>query len=254
MLLIFPSIEIRRGSCVQLVHGDAGSEHIYAVDPVQMAVIWRGENAKTLHVVDIDGVETGSVQNIETIQRMVQAVDIPIQVGGGLRDFDEIERVLSMGVYRVVIGTAAVNRPSFVERLIKDFGTRRIAIAIEGRDGRIRTEGGKKELDLSPLTLAKEMKRIGVARIVYSDIGEDGRTKRLNLEALKNLAVGSGVRITAQGGVREYKDLIRLQELERVGVDSVIVGRALYENHFPCQRLWRLNEKELTSLGPTRRV
>ena len=254
MLLIFPSIEIRRGECVQLVHGTPGSEHNYSVDPVKMAVLWRGENAKTLHVVDVDGVETGTLRNLDTIKRMVEAVDIPVQVGGGLRDYEEIKGVLELGVYRVVLGTAAVNNPALVERLVKELGARRIAIAIEGRNGHIRTEGGKKEIDLSPVALARQMKKIGIMRVVYSDIAEDGRSKQLNISALRDLATMASVRVTAQGGIQGYRDLLLLQELEKFGVDSVIVGRALYENRFPCQRLWRLNEEELTDLGPTRRM
>lgn len=254
MLLIFPSIEIRRGECVQLVHGTPGSEHRYSVDPVKMAVLWRGENAKTLHVVDVDGVEAGMVRNRDTIQRMVDAVDIPIQVGGGLREYEEITDVLNLGVYRVVIGTAAVNDPALIERLVRDHGARRIAVAIEGRNGRIRTEGGKKEIDLSPVAFARQMKKLGVMRVVYSDVSDDGKSKRLNIDALRTLAQEAGVRVTAQGGVEGYRDLLLLQDLEKVGVDSVIAGKALYENRFPCQRLWRLNEEELTDLGPTRRI
>lgn len=253
MLLIFPSIEIRRGQCVQLVQGEPGSEHLYSIDPVQMAILWRGENAKTLHVVDVDGVMSGRIQNRDIIQRIVQAVDIPIQVGGGLREYDDMASLFSIGVYRVVIGTAAVYHQDLVGRLIKDFGARKIAVSIEGKDGRIRSEGGAKEHEISALDFALQMKRLGVSRIVYSDIAEDGITKRNNIDALRSLATQSGMRITAQGGITCYQDLINLQGLERVGVDSVIIGKALYDNRFPCQRLWRLNERELTDLGPTRR-
>ncbi len=254
MLLIFPSIEIRRGQCVEIVHGDPGSEHRYSIDPVQMAILWRGENAKTLHVVDVDGVGSGKLENREVIRKMVEAVDIPIQVGGGLREYEEIKSALELGVYRVVIGTAAVNDPPLIERLVKEFGARRVAVAIEGRDGKIRSDGGKREWDLSPVAFARQMKKLGVMRVIYSDIAEDGISKRLNISALKELATAASVRVTAQGGVTGYQDLIRLQELEKYGVDSVIVGKALYQNSFPCQRLWRLNEKELTDLGPTRRL
>jgi phosphoribosylformimino-5-aminoimidazole carboxamide ribotide isomerase len=254
MLLIFPSIEIRRGECVQLVQGEPGSERIYSIDPVQMAVLWRGENAKTLHVVDVDGVKSGTVVNRDIIQKIVQAIDIPVQVGGGIRDFESIQSLFQAGVYRVVLGTAAFHNRDLVERLIREFGARKIAIAIFARDGKIRTEGGAREHDVAPLTFALEMKRLGVSRFVYSEIGDDGVTKVLNTDSLKELAIRTGIRVTAQGGVMGYRDLIRLQELEKYGVDSVIIGKALYENRFPCQGLWRLNERELTDLGPTRRT
>ena len=254
MLLIFPSIEIRRGQCVQLVQGDPGSEQLYSIDPVNMAVLWRGENAKTLHVVDVDGVKTGKLRNRDIIQKIVQAVDIPIQVGGGLREYDDISSLFDAGVYRVVIGTAAVHDQGLVERLIKEFGARKVAIAIEARGGKIRTEGGTREHDITPIAFALRMKKLGVSRIVYSEVAEDGVTKRVNLDSLKTLAAQAGVRVTAQGGVTGYKDLIDLQGLERFGVDSVIIGKALYDNKFPCQRLWRLNEQQLMDLGPTRRM
>jgi len=254
MLLIFPSIEIRRGQCVQLVHGDPGSENMYSIDPVKMAILWRGENAKTLHVVDVDGVKTGLVHNWDVIENIVKAVDIPIQVGGGLRTYEDIKSLIEKGVYRIVIGTIAVQDKALVEKLIQDFGARKIAISIEAHEGRIRTDGGQKVHDISPLAFVLQMKKLGVSRIMYSEFAPDGATKINNPQSLKELATRSGVRITAQGGIKGYRDLIRLQEIEKFGVDSVIVGKALYENKFPCQTLWRLNEKELTDLGPTRRI
>jgi len=254
MLLIFPSIEIRRGQCVQLVHGEPGSENLYSIDPVKMAILWRGENAKTLHISDVDGVKTGRVHNWDIIEEIVNAVDIPVQVGGGLRNYDDIKSLLERGIYRIVIGTIAVHNQPLVEKLIQDFGARKIAISVESYDGKIRTDGGQHVHDISPLSFALQMKKLGVSRIVYSEISADGTTKISNPVSLKELATRSGVRITAQGGINGYQDLIRLQELEKFGVDSVIVGKALYENKFPCQQIWRLNEKELTDLGPTRRI
>jgi len=254
MLLIFPSIEIRRGSCVQLVHGEPGLERTYSIDPVDMAILWRGENAKTLHVIDLDGVADGRIMNLEIIRRMVASVDIPVQVGGGVRSEEDIRALFDVGVYRVVLGTAAVENPAFIERLVQTYGTRKIAAVIESWDGRIRTGGGRKESDLSPLELALRMKSIGVSRLLYSSVESATKEKRLDLEGLRHIAQGSLLRVTAQGGVRNYKDLIALQELSSAGVDSVIIGRPLYENSFPCQRLWRINEQHLKDLGPTRRM
>ncbi|MCX6134628.1 MAG: 1-(5-phosphoribosyl)-5-[(5-phosphoribosylamino)methylideneamino] imidazole-4-carboxamide isomerase [Ignavibacteriales bacterium] len=254
MLLIFPSIEIRSGECVQLVHGEPGSENLYSIDPVKMAVLWRGENAKTLHISDVDGVKTGRVHNWDIIERIVKAVDIPVQVGGGLRSYDDIKSLLEKGIYRIVIGTIAVHDQGLVEKLIQDFGARKIAISVEAFEGKIRTDGGATVHNVTPLSFILQMKKLGVSRIVYSEMSADGVTKVSNPASMKELAQRSGLRITAQGGINGYQELIRLQELEKFGVDSVIVGRALYENSFPCQRLWRLNEKELTDLGPTRRM
>ncbi len=254
MILIFPAIEITQSSCVQFVRGVPGAEHRYSIDPVKMAVLWRGENAKTLHVVDLDGANEGKVVNGDVIRRMVQAVDIPIQVGGGLRRYDEIRNVLDLGVYRVVIGTAAVEQPGLIERLVKEFGTRKIAIGIEAHRGKVVVDGGRRAIDMSALDLADRMKAIGVTRIVYRQRADEGPAPYLPYDTLKELANATNLRITSRASVANYHDLVRLQELERYGVDSVIIGKPLYENAFPCQALWRINEKELTDLGPTRRM
>ena len=254
MLLIFPSIEISQKCCVEVVHGVPGNERTYSVDPVQMAVLWRGENAKTLHVIDVDGIAEGKVVNEDIIRRMVESVDIPIQVGGGLRTYEEIERVLALGVYRVIVGTVAVEQPGLIERLVKDFGTRKIAIAIYAREGRVYVDGGTRATDVTPLSLALDMKRLGVTRLVLAGRSADGRQEVLSFDALREIAERTDIRVTCWGGVTSYRDLMQLQPLEKYGVDSVIVGRPLYENTFPCQALWRLNEQHLNDLGPTRRI
>jgi phosphoribosylformimino-5-aminoimidazole carboxamide ribotide isomerase len=252
MLLIFPSIEISNERCVQLVQGEPGAEHLYGVDPVKMAILWRGENAKSLHVVDLDGVAEGRVQNRTIIRQMVEAVDIPIQLGGGLRSYEQIEEAFALGVYRIVIGTAAVEQPELVERVIKNFGARKVVVGITSRNRNVLIDGGKKETGITPLTLTRQLEKFGVCRVLYSE--HNAETSRNDYNALRELASTTNVRVTAQGGVENYRDLIELQELEKFGVDSVVIGRPLYENRFPCQRLWRINEKELTDFGPTRRM
>jgi phosphoribosylformimino-5-aminoimidazole carboxamide ribotide isomerase len=253
MLLIFPSIEISHENCVEVVQGAPGAERKYSIDPVKMAVLWRGENAKTLHVVDVDGFVEGKVVNRGLLRNMVQAVDIPIQIGGGFRSFEQVQEALELGVYRVIIGTAAVEQPGLIERLVKVFGTRKIAIAILTRDGKVMIEGGKREAHISALDLTKQMKKLGVSRILYGNWGDQGFDSAPPLGTLKELA-STNVRITSMGGARDFKDLLQLQELEKFGVDSVVIGKPLYENRFPCQGLWRLNERELNDLGPTRRM
>jgi len=254
VLLIFPSIEISHNCCSQVVEGPKGSERFYSVDPVQMAVLWRGENAKTLHVVDVDGAAEGKVKHKDLIRRMVQAVDIPIQVGGGLRSYEEVEQIFGLGVYRVIIGTASVEQPQLVERLVKQFGTRKIAIGIDCRNNKLLISDHKTEAPITPLEHAFQMQKLGVCRILVSVREEQSEEHRLSFELLQELAQKTGIRITAWGGVKDYHDLIRLQELEKYGVDSVIIGKPLYQNTFPCQGLWRINEQQLADLGPTRRA
>jgi phosphoribosylformimino-5-aminoimidazole carboxamide ribotide isomerase len=253
MLLIFPSIEISQNCCVQLVHGQEGDVRSVFIDPVQMAILWRGENAKTLHIVDKDGAAEGKIKHKDLIRRMVQAVDIPIQVGGGLRSYEEVEELFGLGVYRVIMGTASVEQPELIERLVKQFGTRKIAIGIDCRNNKVLISDHTTETSLSPLQHALQMKKLGVCRILVSVRNKNSSEHVLEIDTLKDLARNTGIRITAWGGVKDYQDLIGLQELEKYGVDSVIIGKPLYQNTFPCQGLWRLNEEHMSDLGPTRR-
>lgn len=254
MILIFPAIDIKDGKCVRLVQGEPGTEKIYSDDPAKMAILWRGENAKTLHVVDLDGAFQGHLKNLGAIRRVVDAVDIPIQLGGGIRTYEEVKQLFEIGIYRVVLGTAAIEDPELVRRVIKDFGIRKVAVGIDAKNGVVMTQGWKHDSGVDAISLALTMKELGVCRIVYTDIARDGMMTGPNFDAIKEMAVKTGIKITASGGVSGFKDLIRMQELEKFGVDSVIVGKALYENRFPCQALWRMNEKELQDLGPTRRI
>jgi phosphoribosylformimino-5-aminoimidazole carboxamide ribotide isomerase len=254
MLLIFPAIDLKDGKCIRLVQGEPGTEKIYSDDPTKMAILWRGENAKTLHVVDLDGAFEGEMKNLSCIERMVQAIDIPVQVGGGIRSYEQVKKLFSIGVARVVIGTAAIENPDLVYQCVRDFGPRKIAVGIDAKDGIVMTKGWQESSGIGAVQLALAMKKLGIMRIVYTDIERDGMMTGPNIEATKDIAIQSGLRVTASGGISGYQDLLRLQETEKYGVDSVIVGKALYENKFPCQVLWRMNEKELDDLGPTRRL
>jgi len=253
MLLIIPAIDIKDGKCVRLVQGELGTEKIYSNDPVQMAILCRGENFKTLHVIDLDGAFEGKMKNLDLIKQMVNAVDIPIQVGGGIRTYEQVKQLFDIGIYRVVVSTIAVEDPDLLKKLIDDFGPRKIIVAIDVKNGIVQTRGWKEDAGLMAISLALNVKQLGVQRIVYTDILRDGTMVGPNLEAIKDIALKTGLRVTASGGVSGMQDLWKLQELEQYGVDSVIIGKALYENKFACQKLWRLNEKELADLGPTRR-
>jgi phosphoribosylformimino-5-aminoimidazole carboxamide ribotide isomerase len=253
MILVIPAIDLRQGRCVRLVKGEAGTDKIYSDDPTSMAVIWRGENFKALHVVDLDGAFEGRPVNLPALKAIVEAVDIPVEFGGGLRSYETVKQAFEIGIYRAIIGTAAVKDEDLLMRLLQEYGPRRIAVGIDMLDGIVQIKGWQDSSGLSAVELGRKLKERGVARVIYTDISRDGTLKGANIEAMKEFAVGTGLRVTASGGVKSYEDLIRLQELEPFGVDSVIVGKALYENKFPCVDLWRQNEKVLDDLGPTRR-
>ena len=254
MILIIPSIDIKDGRCVRLVRGVPGTEKVYSDDPLQMAILWRGENAKMLHVVDLNGALEGEMKNLEVIKKIIQTVDIPIQIGGGIQTYDLAKEIFRAGAGRVVISPATLGDPELIKRLILEFGPRKIVISIDAKNNILESQGRQEDAELTAISLGLRAKLLGVERVLYMDISRDGTMAGPDFPAIKEFALKTGLKVTASGGISGYQDLRRMQELEPYGVDSVIIGRALYDNRFPCQELWRRCEVELEDLGPTRRV
>ena len=254
MILVIPSIDLRDGKCVRLIQGMPGTEEVYSEDPIQMAILWRGENAKMLHVVDLDGALEGTMKNLPVIKKIIQAVEIPIQVGGGVRTYDQAKEIFQSGAARVVLSTAVIEDPDLIRRLVLELGPRKVVVAVDAKDNVVRARGWQENTEVTAISLGLNVKLLGVERILYTDISRDGTLRGPNFSAIKEFALKTGLKVTAAGGIGGYEDLRRMQELETSGVDSVIIGRALYENRFPCQELWRQCESELKDLGPTRRI
>ena len=249
MTLVIPAIDIKDGRCVRLYQGQYEEEKVYFDDPVKMAKLWRVQNAKVLHVVDLDAARGDRGVNDEVIRSICQCLDIPVQVGGGIRSLDDVERALEGGAYRVVIGTSAVRQPEMVSKAIERFGDRKVVVAIDARDGEVRVEGWTESSGVAAIDFAVQMEGRGCTRFVYTDISRDGTLQGPNVEAYRELGLRlERARITASGGVSGYRDLLRVSELEQYRVDSVIVGRALYENCFPCQQFWCWNYKDEINL------
>ncbi|MBM4174792.1 MAG: 1-(5-phosphoribosyl)-5-[(5-phosphoribosylamino)methylideneamino]imidazole-4-carboxamide isomerase [Ignavibacteria bacterium] len=242
-LLVIPSIDIKDGNCVRVVQGIPKlAEANYPNDPVEMAIIWRAENAKCLHVVDFDGAWHGSKKNLKIIENLIKSVVIPIQFGGGLRTYERIRDAFDMGVYRVVLGSAAVNDPDLIQKSVSQFGSQKVLVSLDVLNNRVLIGGRKEQSALSPISLSLNLKVLGITRLVVTDVERNGLMLGPNLDLLTQIAKTSGLKITASGGVSGYEDLTKLQKLQEIGVDSVIIGRALYENKFACQRLWRVAE------------
>lgn len=243
MLLVIPSIDIQNNRCFRSVQGLPGLEAVYSDDPVETAKLWRRENSKCLHVVDLDGANEGRLKNIDTIRRIVEAVDIPIQLGGRLDRYEDITMALvELGIYRVVVSATAGK--SLIRQLVEEHGPRKVAVGIDAKDGIVQDIRGKEDTQYKAVSLGLEMKELRVSRLVYRDIADEVTLSGPNVEAIKLIAQRTGLRVTAAGGVRGLEDLLKVQELEPFGVDSVIIGRALYENRFSCQGLWRAVEAE----------
>ncbi len=258
MLLVIPAIDLRGGAVVRLTQGAYERETVYFADPLKMARLLRVMNAKVLHVVDLDAargrtasLDAGSrADNRDVIRGITEALDIPVQVGGGLRTLADIEAVVDAGAARIVVGTAAVRDPDMVDEAVARFGASKIVVGIDAKDGEVRTEGWLEGSGIDAVDLALDMERRGVRRFVYTDIARDGTLAGPNVDAYR--ALGSRLvkaRITASGGVGGYRDLLALETLADVRVDSVIVGKAFYERRFPCQQFWCWSDKDGVDLG-----
>lgn len=243
--LVIPAIDLRNGRCVRLHQGSYDDETVYYDDPLKMAKLWRIQNARTLHVVDLDAARGEGENNRAEIGKMCDALDIPIQLGGGIRSLEQIETALDMGVYRVILGTAAVRNPDLVGEAVDRFSAQRVVVSIDAQDGEVRVQGWTEGSGLNAVEFALEMEHRGVRRIVYTDISRDGTMEGPNIQAYRTLGRNlSEAKITASGGVGDYQDLLDVQTLQSYGVDSVIVGTALYENRFPCQQFWAWHDPE----------
>lgn len=240
MLLIIPAIEIKGGRCVQMVQGTEGCT--YSDDPAEMAKLWRKENAKSLHVTDVDGALEGHLVNTDAIKKIVETVDIPVELGGGLRSMEAVQQAFDLGVYRVLVGTMLIENPDEAKRVLDRYGASKVVLGIDAIDGIVATRGWVESSGLQAITVALNAKTLGFRRVVYTDIRLDGTLRGVNLNMLRELAEKTGLRVTASGGIAGLEDLLKVQELEPYGVDSVVIGRALYENRFSCQGLWRMCE------------
>ena len=231
MTLVIPAIDLRGGQCVRLYQGSYAKETVYFDDPVKMAKLWRVQNARALHLVDLDAARGDRDDNRAQIAAICEALDIPIQLGGGIRSMEDVEEAIELGVYRVIIGTAAVRDPDLVTEAIRKYSCSRVAVGIDARDGEVRVQGWTEGSGVDAIELALDMEARGCRRFIYTDISRDGTLAGPNIEAYRDL--GSRLkqaRITASGGIGGYEDLLRIKELLGFRVDSVIVGRALYDN------------------------
>lgn len=224
---VIPAIDLLEGRCVRLYQGDYARSQVFNDNPADVAKQWVDQGATRLHIVDLDGAKVGHPVNTQAIAAIVQAVSVPVQVGGGLRDRVGVAQLLSTGVQRVILGTAAVEDHPLVEQLCKEFPGQ-IVIGIDARNGLVATRGWLETSEVKATDLAGQMAQLGVAAIIYTDIHRDGTLAGPNLEALRELATGISIPVIASGGVSSITDLLSLLALEPLGVSGVIVGRALY--------------------------
>ncbi len=229
-MLLIPAIDLKDGRCVRLRQGDMDDVTVFGEDPVAMARHWRDLGAERLHIVDLNGAKSGKPVNEAVIRRMVAEVgeDVQVQLGGGLRDLDLVERYIDDGVAYVVIGTAAVKNPGFLHDACSAFGGH-VIVALDAREGKVATDGWSKLTGHDVLDLARKFEDYGVDAILYTDIGRDGMLTGVNVEATAALARAVRIPVIASGGVASLADVERLCAVEAEGVEAVVLGRSLYE-------------------------
>ncbi|OKH39622.1 1-(5-phosphoribosyl)-5-[(5-phosphoribosylamino)methylideneamino]imidazole-4-carboxamide isomerase [[Phormidium ambiguum] IAM M-71] len=224
---IIPAIDLLDGKCVRLYQGDYSQSQVFDENPVAVAKQWVEQGATRLHLVDLDGAKTGESVNLKSIEAIVKAVPIAVEVGGGLRDRTSVATLLNMGVRWAILGTVAVEKPELVAQLCQEFPGK-IIVGIDARNGKVATRGWLETSEVTAQNLAQQMAQMGAAEIIYTDIHRDGTLQGPNLEALRELATNLSIPVIASGGVSSLTDLLSLLALEPLGVRGAIVGRAIY--------------------------
>jgi phosphoribosylformimino-5-aminoimidazole carboxamide ribotide isomerase len=238
-LILFPAIDLKDGVCVRLEQGDMGRATVFNRDAAAQAMGFEAEGFEYLHVVDLDGAFAGRSVNDRVIERILESVPLPMQLGGGIRDRATIAAWLEKGVDRVIIGTAAVKDPDLVKQAARDWPNR-IAVGLDARDGRVAVQGWAETSDLSALEIALRFEDAGVAAIIHTDISRDGLLKGLNLDATVSLADAITVPVIASGGLASMNDIRELLEPRAKKLAGAIAGRALYDGRLNASEALRL--------------
>jgi len=235
MMLIIPAIDLKNGRCVRLMQGRKSDVTVYNENPIEVAKEFASAGAQMIHVVDLDGAfsEAGS-PNRAVVQKILEAVDVPIEFGGGIRSLDDVQTLSDQGVARVVLGTIAAEAPDSLNEFVERFSSK-ICVGIDARDGRVMSRGWETSTPVDAIELARSVAARGVARIIYTDIARDGTLVGPNIEQTLAVVRAANVRVTASGGVSSLDDIKRLRDADDPRLDSVIVGKALYEGKFKLE-------------------
>ena len=237
-MLIFPAIDMRNGKCVRLFRGDYDQETIYGDSPAAQAAVWEKEGAPLIHLVDLDGAKAGHPVNVDSIRRICETVSIPCELGGGIRTEKDAELIFSLGISRVILGTAACEDPELLRRFIRNFGAEKIVVGIDARDGMVALRGWLETSSVKALDLAVSMAEMGVRRIIFTDIATDGAFTGPSIGPTSELCrTVPQCRIIASGGVSSADDAGKLAALKLDNLEGVIVGKALYDGRTTYQAL-----------------
>lgn len=242
-VLIIPAIDLKDGKCVRLYQGRKEEVTVFSRDPVAVAKGWEEAGAKLLHLVDLDGAFAGVPKNAQVIKQILKEVKIPVQLGGGIRNLETIERLLDQGVSRVILGTSAIMNPRLIEKACALYGER-IVLGLDAKDGLVAIKGWEEQAPKTYLELAEEMEGLGVRRVIFTDIKRDGTLQGPNLESTRLLAEKTSLKVIASGGISSLEDIKNLLELEPYGVEGAIVGKALYTGSIRLEEALALAQRE----------
>ena len=233
-MIIFPAIDIKDKKCVRLTQGDFDKVNVYGEDPSLMAKKWADYGAEFIHVVNLNGSRDEIGINDETLSKVAKAIDVPIQVGGGIRDEKRVKELLDLGINRVIVGTMAIENKELLKELIEKYGNDKIVVSIDAKNGKVATHGWEKVSDIDSVDLCKELEQIGVKTIVYTDISKDGMLEGPNFDIYKELSQKTSLDIIASGGVTSIDDVKRLLDMNMYGA---IIGKALYDNRIDLKEV-----------------
>jgi phosphoribosylformimino-5-aminoimidazole carboxamide ribotide isomerase len=238
-MIVIPAVDILGGKCVRLFRGDPEKSKVYYEDPLQAAKALENECAKLIHIIDLDAA-LGSGDNTDAIKRILENTNVKAEIGGGIRSLEKADSLLKLGAYRVIFGTAAVKNPDLVRQAVKRFGSSRVAVAIDEKDGKVAVHGWKNKSEVDYADLAKSFEAMDVGALIFTPISVDGTLKGPMVEKTRRLVETVGVPVVASGGVAELNDLV---ELAKTGVEGVVVGRAIYEKKFTVKEALEVVKK-----------
>jgi len=242
---IIPAIDIKNKKCVRLTQGLPDQETVYSDNPIEVAKKWASMGAKWLHIVDLDGAFKGEPVNLDILKDIIENVNIPVELGGGLRTEKIIEKVFNLGVRRAILGTVAIENTAMVKSLCKKYKDK-IAVGIDSENGKVAIKGWLKKSNVDSISLAKDMVRLGVKTLICTDIKRDGMLQGPNIDYLKQIAENVDAEIIASGGISTIDDVRKIAKLEEFGVTGMIIGKALYAGSIDFKKaLAILNSKTL---------
>lgn len=226
-MLIIPAIDLKNGKCVRLFKGEEGTETVFSESPLEIARLWQGCGARLIHVIDLDGAFSGDPKNFNIIREIVNSISTPVQVGGGIRNIETIEKYLELGVTRIILGTAAFYNREFLTEACKSF-PQRIAVGVDTKMGRIAVKGWKEVLDLDAESVLNGLMAAGVSLVIYTDVDRDGTMGGINLNSVERFVKSSPIPVVASGGISSMGDIEKLSSLVEFGLAGVILGKSIY--------------------------